>query len=256
MPTPTKGPRLGGGPAHERLMLANLATSLFEHDQITTTEAKAKRLRPLAERLITFAKRGDLHSRRRVLTVVKDKGVVHRLFAEIAPDMALRPGGYTRITKIGARKGDNAPMAVIELVREPLSAKKATVKEAESATKRAAKQAESAKAAEATKKAEDAEAQDAETPVQDSRSPYIDGPEAPGGEPDDATDGGYGPGSAAPNEDGSAPSGFEIKGNADSMKFHEPDGQWYDQTVAEVYFATAADAEKAGFTKAGGDDGK
>jgi len=237
-------------------MLANLATSLFEHDQITTTEAKAKRLRPLAERLITFAKRGDLHSRRRVLTVVKDKGVVHRLFAEIAPDMALRPGGYTRITKIGARKGDNAPMAVIELVREPLSAKKATVKEAESATKRAAKQAESAKAAEATKKAEDAEAQDAETPVQDSRSPYIDGPEAPGGEPDDATDGGYGPGSAAPNEDGSAPSGFEIKGNADSMKFHEPDGQWYDQTVAEVYFATAADAEKAGFTKAGGDDGK
>ncbi len=255
MPTPTKGPRLGGGPAHERLMLANLATSLFEHDQITTTEAKAKRLRPLAERLITFAKRGDLHSRRRVLTVVKDKGVVHRLFAEIAPDMALRPGGYTRITKIGARKGDNAPMAVIELVREPLSAKKATVKEAESATKRAAKQAESAKAAEATKKAEDAAAQDAETPAQDSRSPYIDGPEAPGGEPDDATDGGYGPGSAAPNEDGSAPSGFEIKGNADSMKFHEPDGQWYDQTVAEVYFATAADAEKAGFTKAGGDDG-
>ena len=118
MPTPTKGPRLGGGPAHERLMLANLATSLFEHDQITTTEAKAKRLRPLAERLVTFAKRGDLHSRRRVLTVVRDKGVVHRLFAEIAPDMQQRPGGYTRITKIGPRKGDNAPMAVIELVTE------------------------------------------------------------------------------------------------------------------------------------------
>jgi large subunit ribosomal protein L17 len=140
MPTPTKGPRLGGGPAHERLLLANLATSLFEHDQITTTQAKAKRLRPLAERLITFAKRGDLHSRRRVLTVVKDKGVVHRLFAEIAPDMDQRPGGYTRITKIGARKGDNAPMAVIELVREPLSARKATVREAEAATKRAVKQ--------------------------------------------------------------------------------------------------------------------
>ncbi len=139
MPTPTKGPRLGGGPAHERLMLANLATSLFEHDQITTTETKAKRLRPLAERLITFAKRGDLHSRRRVLTVIRDKGVVHRLFTEIAPDMELRQGGYTRITKIGARKGDNAPMAVIELVREPLSPKKATVKEAEAATKRAAK---------------------------------------------------------------------------------------------------------------------
>jgi large subunit ribosomal protein L17 len=139
MPTPTKGPRLGGGPAHERLILANLATSLFEHDQITTTAAKAKRLRPLAERLVTFAKRGDLHARRRVLTVVRDKGVVHRLFTEIAPDMAERPGGYTRITKIGNRKGDNAPMAVIELVREPLSPKKATVAEAEAATKRSAK---------------------------------------------------------------------------------------------------------------------
>jgi large subunit ribosomal protein L17 len=264
MPTPTKGPRLGGGPAHERLMLANLATSLFEHDQITTTEAKAKRLRPLAERLITFAKRGDLHSRRRVLTVVKDKGIVHRLFAEIAPDMQQRPGGYTRITKIGARKGDNAPMAVIELVREPLSAKKATIKEAEAATKRAAKQAESARAAEATKKAEEADVQDADTTAEpqdaqatpQDRKPYIDGPEAPGGEPQDASDGGYGPGSAAPNEDGSAPAGFEIKGNADSMKYHEPDGQWYDQTQAEVYFRTAQDAEKAGFTKAGGNDGE
>ena len=139
MPTPTKGPRLGGGPAHERLILANLATSLFEHDQITTTAAKAKRLRPLAERMVTFAKRGDLHARRRVLTVVRDKGVVHRLFTEIAPDMADRQGGYTRITKIGNRKGDNAPMAVIELVREPLSPKKATVAEAEAATKRSAK---------------------------------------------------------------------------------------------------------------------
>jgi large subunit ribosomal protein L17 len=168
MPTPTKGPRLGGGPAHERLMLANLATSLFEHDQITTTEARAKRLRPLAERLITFAKRGDLHSRRRVLTVVRDKGVVHRLFTEIAPDMDLRPGGYTRIVKIGARKGDNAPMAVIELVREPMSAKKATVKEAEAATRRAVKQDESKKAAAATKDAEDAQVEDAaveEAPV-------------------------------------------------------------------------------------------
>jgi len=146
MPTPTKGPRLGGGPAHERLILANLATSLFEHDQITTTTAKAKRLRPLAERLVTFAKRGDLHARRRVLTVVRDKGVVHRLFTEIAPDMADRQGGYTRITKIGNRKGDNAPMAVIELVREPLSAKKATVAEAEAATKRSAKVKKVAKA--------------------------------------------------------------------------------------------------------------
>jgi large subunit ribosomal protein L17 len=160
MPTPTKGPRLGGGPAHERLILANLATSLFEHDQITTTEAKAKRLRPLAERLVTFAKRGDLHARRRVLTVVRDKGVVHRLFTEIAPDMELRPGGYTRITKVGNRKGDNAPMAVIELVREPLSAKKATVAEAEAATKRSAK----AKKAEEAPVAEAPEAEATEAP--------------------------------------------------------------------------------------------
>src|SRR6266487_3982209 len=116
MPTPTKGHRLGAGPAHERLMLANLATSLFEHDRITTTEAKAKRLRPLAERLITFAKRGDLHARRQVMTVVRDKDVVHKLFAEIGPKFAERPGGYTRIVKVGPRKGDNAPMAVIELV--------------------------------------------------------------------------------------------------------------------------------------------
>ncbi|MGV8965673.1 MAG: 50S ribosomal protein L17 [Cellulomonas sp.] len=138
MPTPTKGPRLGGGPAHERLILANLATSLFEHKRITTTEAKAKRLRPLAERLITFAKRGDLQARRRVLTVVKSKDVVHVLFTEIAPAVAERQGGYTRITKIGPRKGDNAPMAVIELVLEPLSPKQATVREAEKATKKAA----------------------------------------------------------------------------------------------------------------------
>lgn len=144
MPTPTKGPRLGGGPAHERLMLANLATALFEHGRITTTEAKAKRLRPLAERLITFAKRGDLHSRRRVLTVVRDKSVVHTLFTEIGPNYAGRAGGYTRITKIGPRQGDNAPMAVIELV-EPLQEQ--VVAEATGATKRAAKES-AAKASE------------------------------------------------------------------------------------------------------------
>lgn len=136
MPTPTKGPRLGGGPAHERLILANLAQALFENDRITTTQAKAKRVRPLAERLVTFAKRGDLHARRRVLAVISDKGVVHRLFTEIAPDVADRQGGYTRITKIAPRKGDNAPMAVIELCREPMSAKQATVREAEAATRR------------------------------------------------------------------------------------------------------------------------
>jgi large subunit ribosomal protein L17 len=118
MPTPTKGRRLGGSPAHQRHMLANLATALFEHGKITTTEARARRLRPVAERLITFAKRGDLHARRQVLTTVSDKNVVHSLFAEIGPSFATREGGYTRITKIGPRKGDNAPLAVIELVRE------------------------------------------------------------------------------------------------------------------------------------------
>jgi large subunit ribosomal protein L17 len=124
MPTPTKGHRLGGSPAHERHILANLATALFQHGRITTTEAKARRLRPVAERLITFAKRGDLHARRHVLTVVTDKGVVHQLFTEIAPEFSERDGGYTRITKIGPRKGDNAAMAVIELVRgEPVATK-------------------------------------------------------------------------------------------------------------------------------------
>jgi large subunit ribosomal protein L17 len=123
MPKPTKGPRLGGGPAHERLLLANLAAALFTHKSIKTTETKAKRLRPLAERLITFAKRGDLHARRRVLSVIGDKEVVHVLFTEIAPLVADREGGYTRITKVGNRKGDNAPLAVIELVLEPVTPK-------------------------------------------------------------------------------------------------------------------------------------
>jgi large subunit ribosomal protein L17 len=235
MPTPTKGPRLGGGPAHERLILANLATSLFEHDSITTTEAKAKRLRPLAERLVTFAKRGDLHARRRVMTVVRDKGVVHRLFVEIAPDMADRNGGYTRITKIGARKGDNAPMAVIELVREPV-AKKATVKEAEAATKRASKddaakrkavQEEAKEAAAETKAAEDSAAE--ETTVV----------ELPAG-------------AVASTEDGSAPEGYTVKGNADSGKYHVEGSQWYDQTIAEFWFKDAEAAEAAGFEPAGG----
>jgi large subunit ribosomal protein L17 len=123
MPKPTKGPRLGGGPAHERLLLANLAAALFTHKSIKTTETKAKRLRPVAERLITFAKRGDLHARRRVLSIISDKSVVHELFTEIAPLVAEREGGYTRITKLGYRKGDNAPMAQIELVLEPVTPK-------------------------------------------------------------------------------------------------------------------------------------
>jgi large subunit ribosomal protein L17 len=123
MPTPTKCARLGGSSAHQRHMLANLATALFEHGKITTTEARARRLRPYAERLITFAKRGDLHARRQVLSVMSDKVVVHNLFAEIGPSFATRDGGYTRITKIGPRKGDNAALAVIELVREEPDAK-------------------------------------------------------------------------------------------------------------------------------------
>ena len=144
MPTPKKGPRLASSPAHERLMLANMATSLFQNGRITTTLPKAKRLRPLAERLITFAKRGDLHSRRRVMRVIRNKSVVHLLFTQIAEQMEQREGGYTRIVKIASRTGDNAPAAIIELVTEPVSPKKAVVKEAEAATKTAAK-AEAAK---------------------------------------------------------------------------------------------------------------
>ncbi len=145
MPQPSKGKRMGGSPAHERLILANLATALFEHGRITTTEARARRLRPVAERLITISKKGDLHARRRVLTVIRNKDVVHTLFAEIGPRFQNREGGYTRIVKIGPRKGDNAPMAVIELVEE-LDVARA----AEGVARRAAKEAEMATAAAAT----------------------------------------------------------------------------------------------------------
>jgi len=228
MPKPTKGPRLGGGPAHERLLLANLAAQLFLHKSIKTTETKAKRLRPLAERLVTFAKRGDLHARRRVLTVLRsNKEATHILFAEIAPLVAEREGGYTRITKVGNRKGDNAPMAVIELVLEPVTPK---VKKA------AAKPAAAKKAAEPVA---EAPAEVVETEVEETAAPAA------------LVDGGFGEDSAAPLEDGSAPEGFDIKGNKDSMKFHRPDGQWYDATVAEVYFRTAEAAEAAGFVEAG-----
>ncbi|MCV9995575.1 50S ribosomal protein L17 [Paeniglutamicibacter sp. ZC-3] len=166
MPTPPKGPRLGGSAAHERLMLANLSAQLFENKSITTTLTKAKRLRPHAERLITFAKRGDLASRRRVQAVIAsrsrtNKSIVHELFENIAPLMAERPGGYTRITKIGNRKGDNAPMAVIELVMEPVSPKQAVVKEAEKATAVAAP-AEEVVETESTEAAEVAETEAAE----------------------------------------------------------------------------------------------
>ena len=151
MPTPTKGGRLGGSAAHQRLILSNLATQLFEHGRIVTTEAKAKRLRPLAEKLITKAKRGDIHARRLVLTTVRDKGVVHTLFTEIAPSLADREGGYTRITKVGPRKGDNAPMALIELVRESVEeSRKANAKSVPPAKKAPAKKATKSAPAAAT----------------------------------------------------------------------------------------------------------
>ncbi|PPK97565.1 large subunit ribosomal protein L17 [Kineococcus xinjiangensis] len=176
MPTPTKGPRLGGGPAHERLILANLATQLFEHRSITTTEAKAKRLRPFAEQLITKAKRGDLANRRRVMQTIRDKSVVHFLFTEIAPAMAEREGGYTRIVKIGPRKGDNAPMAVIQLVLEPLSAKQATVREAEKATAASAPAAEETPEV-AVEETDDTAATDAEAPAADAEAGSVAQPD-------------------------------------------------------------------------------
>jgi len=166
MPQPTKGARLGGSAAHQKAMLANLATSLFEHGRITTTEAKARRLRPVAERLITKAKKGDLHHRRQVMRTILDKSVVHTLFTEIGPRYENRPGGYTRITKIGNRRGDNAPMAVIELV-EALTVQQQAVGEAEAATKRTAKDKAGDKAAADLKKDEPA-AESAEESAEES----------------------------------------------------------------------------------------
>ncbi|MDO4241554.1 MAG: 50S ribosomal protein L17 [Microbacteriaceae bacterium] len=181
MPKPTKGARLGGGPTHERLMLNQLASQLFEHKRIQTTETKAKRLQPVAERLVSKAKRGDLHARRTVMRQILDKGVVHELFTEIAPQVAEREGGYTRIIKTGFRKGDNAPLAVIELVLEPVvkkqRAKKAAaeetaapaaaeetkVEEETAAAEEAAEAAEETAKAEATEAAESAAEKTAET---------------------------------------------------------------------------------------------
>src|SRR6187431_1084475 len=232
MPTPKKGARLGGSPAHQRLILSNLATALFEHGRITTTEAKARVLRPVAEKLITKAKRGDLHNRREVLKTIRDKSVVHTLFTEIAPTFSERPGGYTRITKIGPRKGDNAPMAVIELVTEAYKPKTASTRK------------KAAPAAAAPAPVEEAPVEEAPVPVEGVDLDVFE--ETEGG-----TSGKYA-GSSVPLEDVSvAPEGFPIKGNEDSMKYHTPDGQWFEQTVAEVWFDTEESAEAAGFTKAG-----
>ncbi len=193
MPTPTKGARLGGSAAHQKHLLANLATALFEHGKITTTEARARRLRPYAERLITFAKRGDLHARRQVLTVVTDKGVVHTLFTEIGPQFAERNGGYTRITKIGPRKGDNAPLAVIELIQEEAEAKpsrRRRARRAQPAARPAARAAE-AEAEDTVTAAEDdaaaAEAADAAEAV-DEDVAADDEAEADADEADEADD--------------------------------------------------------------------
>lgn len=188
MPKPTKGPRLGGGPAHERLLLANLAAALFTHKSIKTTETKAKRLRPVAERLITFAKRGDLHARRRVLGVIGDKSVVHELFTEIAPLVAERDGGYTRITKLGFRKGDNASMVQIELVLEPVTPKRSNKPSAAAAPAAAEPEAEvveEAPAEETTDAADETAADETtEAPAEESTEAAAD--EAPAAEEKDA----------------------------------------------------------------------
>jgi len=172
MPRPSKGPRLGGGAAHERLMLANLATAPFTHGRIQTTETKAKRLRPLAERMVTFAKRGDLHARRKVMTVIRDKSAVHKLFMEIAPQVDKREGGYTRIVKTGFRKGDNAPMAVIELVLEPVNPKPKTKKAKPEAEKPAAKPAVAEEVEETTEAPEAVEesTESVEVPIEETEA--------------------------------------------------------------------------------------
>ncbi|HZA74345.1 MAG TPA: 50S ribosomal protein L17 [Propionibacteriaceae bacterium] len=251
MPTPTKGARLGGSAAHQKIILANLATQLFEHGRITTTEAKARRLRPLAEKLITKAKRGDIHSRRLVLTTVKDKGVVHVLFTEIAPTFAEREGGYTRITKVGPRKGDNAPMAVIELVTESVedsrksNAKSSGPTRSSTAGKTPAKTAPAAPAA-----SEPVEESPAEELVGDTkeRDEATSDQEEPSDDTSAEEAADYGKDSYRGSE---PPAGFEIKGNENSMKFHTPESPYYDQTIAEVWFATEAAAEAAGFEKVG-----
>jgi len=224
MPAPSKGPRLGGSPAHQRLILANLATALFQHRRITTTQAKARMLRPYAEKLITKAKVGDLHNIREIAKVIRDKNVIYTLVHEIGPFFEDRHGGYTRITKTLPRKGDNAPMAVIELVSQ-----KTVTSEAD----RARRVTSSQKAADVPV-VEDTAAGTEAVEVEESAST------------DDAP---FGEGSHAPLEDPQeAPEGFEIKGNADSMLYHVPDSQFYDNTVAEVWFATPEAAEAAGFS--------
>jgi len=267
VPSPTKGARLGGSPAHERLMLANLATSLFEHGRITTTAAKARRLRPFAERLITKAKRGDLHNRREIMKVIRDKDVVHKLVAEIGPFFAARAGGYTRIVKTEPRKGDNAPMAVIELIGE-----QTVTAEAERARRTrfgrrgqaagAAPPADSAPPAEPADSAPLAELADSAQPADESADATTE--PASAGETAEVTgvtgeveesasteDAPYGAGSHAALADGSQPAGFPVKGDEGSKLYHTPGGPSFEDAAAEVWFATEQAAEAAGFAKAG-----
>ena len=273
MPKPTKGPRIGGTPAHERIILANLASQLFEHGRITTTEAKAKRVRPLAETLITKAKRGDLHNRRQVLKTITDRDVVAILFDEIAPSMDGRDGGYTRINKIGPRKGDNAPMAILEIITEKVAPKAKPAKSSAEDTKAAIKadpKADESSAAESTEaeaaesaaegditaadkfeaKSEDVDLEGAATLVGDA----ADEADAKGdedAEPAAAEAKDYGKDSHRGEE---PPAGYDIKGNENSMKFHTPESPWYDRTIAEVWFNSAEAAEAAGFVNAVQDD--
>ena len=257
MPKPTKGPRLGGSSSHQKALLANLATSLFEHGRIKTTEPKARALRPYAEKLITHAKQGTLHNRREVLKKIRDKDVVHKLFAEIGPNYAERAGGYTRIVKLGPRKGDNAPMASIELV-EALTTAQSAVREGERArgTKSAPRKAARGRTAEIAEEAKDESptaasvAADAVSQVVISGDDATDEPLEPEAVEESASteEAPYGDGSHAPLDDGGQPDGFPIKGNEDSKFYYAPGSEAYDDAAAEVWFATADDAEAAGFS--------
>lgn len=240
MPRPTKGPRLGGSAQHERHLLANLARQLFLHESITTTEARARRLRPYAEKLISKGKRGDLHARRTVLKKITDKEAVYRLFEVIAPKLEGREGGYTRIIKTAPRKGDNAPMAVIALVTEPVAKKEVVNDAVATAKKAAAKAAEQAGEKAAEKKAAKATEQATDKAAEKDAAAKVEAKEYKGAVR-------LAEGAAeAPDAD------HLIKGNEDSMKYHVPGSRWYDATIAEVWFATAEDAVAAGFEPAGG----
>lgn len=256
MPKPTKGPRIGGTPSHERIIMANLASQLFEHGRITTTETRARRVQPLAEKLISKAKRGDLHARRLVNSTITDKAVVHVLFTEIAPKLAGREGGYTRITKIGNRKGDNAPMAIIEVITDDVTPK--ADKPAKTTEKPASKSAakDEAEAATTTQVPDDVEATEGVVAaVADQQGEEVEAQTTQGADTDakgddvaqaanhDVKD--YGENSYRGDQ---PPAGFDVKGNEDSMLYHTPESPAYKATKAEVWFNSAEAAEASGFS--------